>query len=925
MPINLPTYEKFDDVRYKQSTKPIILVECPLYQIDSTNNQLYVRENDSDHDDYQIKLTVSEGIYTGEQLATILSLELTSLSKNDYIYLCTYETNDKKFILELGDVGNNLKILINESSFLSTIAPQIGFSVDSGFNLKSIKSDTDSIPNYTKLYFASKEIIAGHKNDFENDYFDEVSVTGGFSQLSQSIMSSGGFGTPGNFELDIVNQALKSDLLNEIDSFNNIEMIVYLLFEDSDTLTFENKVLLFTGKVSEYYLSNDSIKLVIADKKIQNEHSIPARKITENNFPKLDKEFSNKPIQIVYGNWKELDANSEEVPPYHENIFRAIPSSGVVDEIWQEHVFGDHQFLDNNDIYTWVDDLNVFAKLKSAPDTSEPKKISSSFKYDIDGDNSRKKLSQWVMMDLEYRFKTFSEYISDVSGNVENLVDIDYSNYCQLVNADLLALVLPEVDSPGKIELKSVANIDHDAGIKINSGNISGTGNASVLFYGWDFTNDKVDTEDQTLFLESGTTNTKYLNVNESNGISSYHFPLSYINLLPDYIWKENMLFTYLINVAGNLTINLKDITFFYTNITAFRNLRVDQLTKYDLDTDFVNIYFDNDYYHEVRYNNFHNKLIYVTGQGKPYSSWITDGDRDVGKTTSDFIENPAHIIEDIVRIAGLNTVDIDIATFDNAFSYFDGTNTDNEIWKFSFVLNEEKPWKEHVADIAKHCKSRVWFSADNKLKISVYDESKGFSKSGNDDPVSIDIFTTDPEFADGKFDSNPIINNSFSLSSSPLEEIYNAVYLNHYYMHPIDRFTRTAFIDIDNSSEGTQVVDPVRDEGLEKDAMDSKNKYGVRRVLELDSPYIADDNTAIQLRDHLFNYYKNERKIVSFVTKMSACHLDLCDIINIRCKILEGIYTIDIMETKKWEVTSIKKRLNNKEYEITAIELNVG
>ncbi len=75
---------------------------------------------------------------------------------------------------------------------------------------------------------------------------------------------------------------------------------------------------------------------------------------------------------------------------------------------------------------------------------------------------------------------------------------------------------------------------------------------------------------------------------------------------------------------------------------------------------------------------------FYFSAKGRKYGSWISDSGRSVGYSTSDFIEQPAYIIESILRDE-LGISAIDTASFDLIGNASTGLRKD---WKFARSIN---------------------------------------------------------------------------------------------------------------------------------------------------------------------------------------------------------------------------------------------
>lgn len=284
--------------------------------------------------------------------------------------------------------------------------------------------------------------------------------------------------------------------------------------------------------------------------------------------------------------------------------------------------------------------------------------------------------------------------------------------------------------------------------------------------------------------------------------------------------------------------------------------------------------------------NNLYGDQIYAIGRGKKYGAWI--GGRS-GLSTDDFIENPAYIIEDMARTAGLGAENIDAETFDAAFTILDADS-----WKMAGILDEQRKWKEIVAEIAKFCKLRVFFNNDNTLTCSAYDGTANFSVTGNaTTPGDRDIYTGSPTLTGNRYDQHLIIRGTIQIDRTPLNKIINQIYIGYRLNYATGKFQREVFIkeddSFDNSSRDQQDTNTSPND-REEDAKLSQTNYKLTKELRIDAPFIRDDATAVNLRNHIFDLNVDRRRVVSFKTYFNAVQAELCDIINIRHYKLEKI-----------------------------------
>lgn len=330
--------------------------------------------------------------------------------------------------------------------------------------------------------------------------------------------------------------------------------------------------------------------------------------------------------------------------------------------------------------------------------------------------------------------------------------------------------------------------------------------------------------------------------------------------------------------------------------------------------------------------NKIYGNLILCEGFGKKYGSWITENSRSIdGLTTADYIKNPAHIIEDIARTAGVPTHKIDTTGIDSAY-----TSLDTAGYEFAGVINAKEKWKQVVGYLA--WMSRCWAYFDNtdggKFTVRYHDSSANFTQSGTGTPGNNDIFTSSPTLSAGVFSQHPIELESFSVIESDKQEVINQVYVNYHINYATGQLLRTAFIEEANSDDGTGTRDESGGGNREEDAENSQiYKYGTydepyKIPQEFNCAWIRKSSVAVLVRNAIFDMHVNRRLICAFNTWTNIISNDserlrLGDVINIRHDWLETkVGGSATMNSKKWVVTDIGLSLDGKTSTIRAWEL---
>lgn len=111
---------------------------------------------------------------------------------------------------------------------------------------------------------------------------------------------------------------------------------------------------------------------------------------------------------------------------------------------------------------------------------------------------------------------------------------------------------------------------------------------------------------------------------------------------------------------------------------------------------------------------------VYGTGKGRKYGSWISDSGRSVGYSTSDFIQQPAYVIESILRDEmGLTDAKIDMTSFD----VVGNTSTGKRMgWKFATSITTLKSSQEILAQLCYESFCILFEGSDGKYKLVALD-----------------------------------------------------------------------------------------------------------------------------------------------------------------------------------------------------------
>lgn len=155
---------------------------------------------------------------------------------------------------------------------------------------------------------------------------------------------------------------------------------------------------------------------------------------------------------------------------------------------------------------------------------------------------------------------------------------------------------------------------------------------------------------------------------------------------------------------------------------------------------------------------------IFVECTGRKFGSWIDEGGRSNSYNENDLIENPAHIIESVLRDElGLSASDVDVASFDSV-------GGDLSSWDIAANIGSQIRSDLLFARIGFQSKTHTFFDSQGTAKIGILDDSGTSSDEsfGKDDIErrkeikisqgdikqlinSVDVLWT-PEIPDGEF-----------------------------------------------------------------------------------------------------------------------------------------------------------------------------
>ena len=246
-------------------------------------------------------------------------------------------------------------------------------------------------------------------------------------------------------------------------------------------------------------------------------------------------------------------------------------------------------------------------------------------------------------------------------------------------------------------------------------------------------------------------------------------------------------------------------------------------------------------------------EYIYVSGKGRKFTSGLTSG-RSNGYATSDFIENPVYIIEDILRREmSLTGTEIDTDTFDTAGHKTTGVIKDlfdvslpTDV-KFAFSQNVFIDSFALLNRMSKQILSWNFISGNGKYKLKSLKRPSDYSASDVDKIV---------DYTDVDLDN---------IRLSPLDNVRNKISAKYNYQFAGDHYLSETTAEEDSTSQGNTV------NGVNE---------SLEMVIETD---ILDSDTATKMCNAYLACFKDRKSILSFSLPSAYLALEVCDIVSFK------------------------------------------
>ncbi len=230
---------------------------------------------------------------------------------------------------------------------------------------------------------------------------------------------------------------------------------------------------------------------------------------------------------------------------------------------------------------------------------------------------------------------------------------------------------------------------------------------------------------------------------------------------------------------------------------------------------------------------------IFAECEGRKFGSWIDEGGRSNSYNEGDLIENPAHIVESILRDElSLTASDVDVASFDSV-------GGDLSSWDMAMAINTPIRTDNLFAKIGFQSKTHTFFDSQGTAKIGILDDTG----TSNDD----------------SFGKDDVKQGKIFLIQGDMKQLINSV----------------------DVLWAPEILDP--ESGYQKNSSATNSgsitEYSITKHRTLQADYILDDTVAGNFSDHFVDsggYWKDLQEIID-ATKAhwKFIYLEIGDIID--------------------------------------------
>lgn len=257
-------------------------------------------------------------------------------------------------------------------------------------------------------------------------------------------------------------------------------------------------------------------------------------------------------------------------------------------------------------------------------------------------------------------------------------------------------------------------------------------------------------------------------------------------------------------------------------------------------------------------------------------------------RNTTDLVENPADVIEKIIRDDLDAEDDIDTTNFDTA-------KTARTTWELAYSINKEINSLKEIEAICKESMMLFWKDAIGKHTLRALDIATSSARALTTNDILVD--------KDSK-------RSSFSIRMSDLDAVYNEFYIHYnrdpatgeyhglkYVKNPSSEPFSTDYTNF--TSEGEAYWDYCNE---------SYSRYGFTRTEHIYLDRVVVDATAESIAKKIIEWRFLRVPEATFQTQLQNCDLELCDVFDLGTTHLLGNYMIFHIEEDLNEDTILIK-----------------
>jgi len=716
-----------------------------------------------------------------------------------------------------------------------------------------------------------------------------VSESGSILKLMLISENDRAYTSPTDNEFAIFNSILNSTpylkLIYNTVLPDNQRSRIYLGFEDKSTglpTDISSMLNVWSGVVDEWGFTEKELELKLRHDDFKYNEKLTTDLITIDNYPKCDKENIGKVKSIVIGDLtsiehlKRLGSFLNETDTDNRYGNDDFVKGFIYDNTMTlAAVFSSHALKSAGFFWAiWESSIESFvllcgdltAVVGADGEYSISSGDASKFPYRMILDSTTNTTVQPMQAFVPFHQQDFNQGGSLISG--ENAVDSDYTNWSLLDRNNESAEYLSQYAQWG-VSNKQEEDIAIIIETLAESGYVSDA--IQISFY---------------VYKDDGTALEQVDNYINTDGQHIYYYSDS--DLSEEYI---------------NILIVVQAVKDISAKPCKFRNICIAKA-----------------YSKEVP-----NK-VYMKCQGI-----ADDDDGTYTGTANTLIENPISIMKWFAMVKGS-------LSSSNIHSSFSDAMDNLSDWKFAFQWSEDLgidyifPFggkKSIIGELAKQCKSSVWWNNEGELKINVFDISTGFANSKSDVPDSLDIFELSGSPSSNILTKNPIF--SYTMEMSSIDEVYNDFILRYGQNYATNEYNKifymtngegivanveTNLTDYEADLENSQTL-----ANLEYYTSHSYNNIHTTNTLEFEAWAIRDDATAAKLLQYFIEWYTKRRWKVSLITGLNGLAFEIGDFVNLRFFDIEYQFGTATMNCKKWKIIGIEPELSEAKIKLEVIE----